>query len=208
MVCKKIASDPKLANGHNAIGFSQGGQFLRAIAQKCPQKMNILVTMGGQHNGVYGMPQCMASKSKFCNVMRELLNLGAYEKFVQDHLVQAQYWKDPEEIPKYLEVSQFLADINNERQTKNATYKENLIKLNKFVMVKFTEDTMVQPRESEWFGEYVPGQAVATHNYTQTAAYKGDWIGLKTLDQAGKLKFFAIKGNHLQFPTSWLGDNI
>ena len=28
MVCKKIASDPKLKNGYNALGFSQGGQFL------------------------------------------------------------------------------------------------------------------------------------------------------------------------------------
>ena len=27
-VCKKIAADPKLKNGYNAVGFSQGGQFL------------------------------------------------------------------------------------------------------------------------------------------------------------------------------------
>lgn len=26
--CKQIATDPKLANGYNAIGFSQGAQFL------------------------------------------------------------------------------------------------------------------------------------------------------------------------------------
>jgi len=28
MACKKIQADPKLANGYNAVGFSQGGQFL------------------------------------------------------------------------------------------------------------------------------------------------------------------------------------
>lgn len=27
-VCKQLAEDEKLANGYNAIGFSQGGQFL------------------------------------------------------------------------------------------------------------------------------------------------------------------------------------
>ena len=27
-VCAKVASDPKLKNGYNALGFSQGGQFL------------------------------------------------------------------------------------------------------------------------------------------------------------------------------------
>lgn len=26
--CKQIASDPKLTKGYNAIGFSQGAQFL------------------------------------------------------------------------------------------------------------------------------------------------------------------------------------
>ena len=35
--------------------------------------------------------------------------------FVQSHLVQAQYWHDPTKQREYLEVSQFLADINNER---------------------------------------------------------------------------------------------
>lgn len=27
-VCKQIAADPKLSDGYNAIGFSQGAQFL------------------------------------------------------------------------------------------------------------------------------------------------------------------------------------
>jgi hypothetical protein len=32
---------------------------------------------------------------------------------------------------------------------KNSTYKENLMKLKNFVMVKFLQDTMVIPKESE-----------------------------------------------------------
>ena len=35
--------------------------------------------------------------------------------FVQSHLVQAQYWHDPTKQQQYVEVSQFLADVNNER---------------------------------------------------------------------------------------------
>ena len=27
-VCEKLAKDPKLQNGYNGMGFSQGGQFL------------------------------------------------------------------------------------------------------------------------------------------------------------------------------------
>ena len=28
LVCSKLQKDPKLASGFNAVGFSQGGQFL------------------------------------------------------------------------------------------------------------------------------------------------------------------------------------
>ena len=53
-VCQKISSDPNLKDGYNAIGFSQGGQFLRAVAQRCPHNMRTLISVGGQHQGVYG----------------------------------------------------------------------------------------------------------------------------------------------------------
>ena len=33
-VCNIIQKDPKLQNGYHAMGFSQGGQFLRGLAQK------------------------------------------------------------------------------------------------------------------------------------------------------------------------------
>jgi palmitoyl-protein thioesterase len=32
-VCNKLASDPNLKRGFNAIGFSQGSQFLRAYVE-------------------------------------------------------------------------------------------------------------------------------------------------------------------------------
>jgi hypothetical protein len=43
-VCNKLAADPNLKGGFNAIGFSQGGQFLRAYTQRCnnPPVHNIL----------------------------------------------------------------------------------------------------------------------------------------------------------------------
>ena len=52
-----LTTSPELklfAFRYNALGFSQGGQFLRAVAQRCPQGMKNLVTFGGQHQGVYG----------------------------------------------------------------------------------------------------------------------------------------------------------
>ncbi|XP_077864216.1 palmitoyl-protein thioesterase 1-like [Saccoglossus kowalevskii] len=52
-VCQQLANDPKLKNGYNALGFSQGGQFLRAVAQRCPSPpMHNLISIGGQHQGM------------------------------------------------------------------------------------------------------------------------------------------------------------
>merc|ERR1711909_255721 len=138
-VCEMMANDPQLQDGYNAIGFSQGGQFLRAVAQRCPNPpMKNLVGFGAQHQGVFGFPNCPGEINFFCDIVRDLLNYGAYVDFVQDFLVQAQYWHDPLHFD---------------------TYVENLSKLENFVMVKHNQDSMVEPRESSHFEFYVPGQA-------------------------------------------------
>merc|ERR1712241_911819 len=140
LACKLIQEDENLANGYNAMGFSQGSQFLRAVAQRCPQGMKKLITFGGQHQGVYGIPQCLGEDHKYCDYVRRLLNYGAYKSWIQNFLVQAEYWHDPLNEEEYRAKSVFLADINNERHEKNEEYKENLKKLDKFVMVKVEGD--------------------------------------------------------------------
>ncbi len=89
--CHQIKNDKRLANGYNALGFSQGGQILRAIAQRCPEPPILnLISFGGQHQGVYGLPRCPGSNKTICDLVRKLINYGAYEDFVQQHLVQAE----------------------------------------------------------------------------------------------------------------------
>lgn len=119
--------------------------------------MNNLITIGGQHQGVFGLPNCPSLTTKTCEYFRQLLNFAAYTCYVQDLLVQATYWHDPLNEELYKNASTFLADINNEL-VYNEKYVENLLTLKNFVMVKFTEDTIVTPRESQWFEYYKPGQ--------------------------------------------------
>jgi len=208
MVCDQLAKDPNLQGGYNSMGFSQGGQFLRAIAQRCPNPpMKNLISIGGQHQGVYGFPRCPGSEV-LCNTMRKMLNYGAYVGFVQNTLVQAEYWHDPLHEDDYVSKSVFLADINNERTPKNETYKTNLMKLQNFVMVKFTKDTMVQPPDSEWFGFYTAGQATNLFTLQQSALYTEDWLGLQQMDKAGKLHFLAVDADHLQIPEDTLVNDI
>jgi len=208
-VCQMIAEDPELQGGYNAIGFSQGGQFLRAVAQRCPEPaMRNLITIGAQHQGVFGFPNCPGEMDPFCDIVRDLLNYGAYVDFVQDFLVQAQYWHDPLHFDTYVEKSQFIAEVNNEKAEKNASYAINLASLENFVLVKNNQDSMVEPRESSHFEFYTPGQADVILPLRESPLYTEDRIGLKTLDEAGRLVFMAIEGNHLEFSRQWFIDEI
>uniref|UniRef100_A0AAQ6A5K4 Palmitoyl-protein thioesterase 1 n=1 Tax=Amphiprion ocellaris TaxID=80972 RepID=A0AAQ6A5K4_AMPOC len=109
LVCSQLAQDARLKGGFNAMGFSQGAQFLRAVAQRCPSPpMKTLISVGGQHQGVYGLPRCPGESSHICDVIRKALNSGAYSDMVQKHLVQAQYWHDPLNDDLYKKHSLFL----------------------------------------------------------------------------------------------------
>jgi len=208
MACKKFASDSNLVNGFNAIGFSQGGQFLRAYIQRCnkPPVFN-LITLGAQHQGVFGFPRCPVGNI-ICEEVRKLLEIGAYEKHIQKKVVQAQYWKDPFHYANYLKISLFLNDINNELDVKNETYKKNLASINQFTMVKFLKDSMVTPRDSSWFEFYKLGQDKIIEPLKNSTLYQQDLLGLKHLDDINRLQFLTCDGDHLHFTQQWFEDNI
>jgi len=205
----EINNDTNLSQGFNAVGFSQGGQFLRAYVERfnSPPVYN-LISVGGQHQGVFGFPNCPGANETICEIVRKMLNLGAYVPAIQDNLVQAEYWQDPFNEDEYLKDCVFLPDINNNLATINETYKNNLMSVKNFVMVQFLNDTMVQPKQSEWFGWYVPGQDKNVQTLQETPLYQEDWLGLKEMDQNGQLTFLATIGDHLQFTKEWFIDNI
>ena len=178
--------------------------------------MQNLVSIGGPQQGVYGLPKCLGENHKLCDYVRRLLNYGAYLGWIQDILVQAQYWHDPLAELEYQENSLYLADINNQGPVKNSTYRDNLLAIDNLVLVKFNQDTIVDPRESEWFGWFSPSDhttmiplkvkieklyLIKYHLYytihvyiiKETEMYKQDWIGLKQLDEDGRLKFMAVE---------------
>ena len=202
-VCAKIAEEPILrkAKAINAIGFSQGGQFMRAYVERCntPPVAN-LVTFGSQHNGISDFQNCKENSWNplVCAAWDGILKSNTWTEFVQGKLVPAQFFRDPADLEPYLENSNFLADVNNERDVKNATYRENLMKLEKFVMYMFSEDTTVVPKESAYFDDVVGTDDEATIiKLRDRDLYKEDWLGLKELDKKGKLEFKLAEGGHM-----------
>ncbi|KAM5378312.1 hypothetical protein BFJ66_g4303 [Fusarium oxysporum f. sp. cepae] len=199
-VCEELAKHPILSTAPaiDAIGISQGGQFLRGYVERCnwPQ-VRSLVTFGSQHNGIIDFRSCGAT-DWLCKGAMALMRFGTWSKLVQSSLVPAQYYRNPAteaDYNKYLENSNFLADINNEREFKNEKYKANLSKLTNFVMWMFEDDDLVIPKESSWFEE-VNGTEVIPLRAREL--YHEDWLGLRELDRNGGLRFRSAPGKHLE----------
>ena len=159
LVAAQLSNIPELNRGFDAIGFSQGGQFLRAYVERYNEPpVNNLVTFGSQHMGISDLPTCRAYDF-LCQIARRATKGGVYNKWAQENLVQAQYFRDPDQLPLYIASSKFLADINNEMllpEERNKTYANNFSTLNKLVLVKFEKDRTVVPKESSWFGSQAP----------------------------------------------------
>ena len=114
-------------------------------------------------------------------------------------LAFADYWKDSTDQATYLERSRWLADVNNEREDKNAEYKRRMMTLQRYVLVEAVNDTTVAPHVSESHGFYAWGSSEQILPLRETEGYKKDWIGVRTLDESGRLVQLQYQGDHLQF---------
>lgn len=203
-VCDDLASHPILSTAPaiDALGFSQGGVFLRGYIERCNNPpVRSLVTFGSPHNGIIDFAAC-GPTDWVCKGAMGLLKTNTWSSYVQGHLVPAQYYRDTDPdtgkaSEDYLEYSNFLADVNNERILKNPAYGANLAKLENFVMYLFENDTTVVPKESAWFAE-VNLTDVSVTPLKERAIYKEDWIGLKHLDKKGGLAFKTTPGGHMR----------
>ncbi|KAG8754506.1 hypothetical protein FRC14_005009 [Serendipita sp. 396] len=224
-VAEQISSIPELESGFDAMGFSQGGQFLRAYVERYnnPPVRN-LITFGSQHMGISDLPGCKPTDF-LCRAAKNAAGAGVYTEWAQHHLVQAQYFRDHKHYDSYLRSNRFLADINNEAREepdpdnraskqalKNTTYATNLASLDNFVMVLFNQDQTVIPKESAWFGSYeIPSDDDGTTDppaiihMRRQPLYKEDWIGLRTLDEQEKVFMVVCNGEHMRLEEAcWL----
>ncbi len=84
-VCKMVHGDAHLADGFHLVGISQGGLFVRALAQRCPPKrLGSIISIGGPQQGVFGLPFCPnATNVPFCRYARDMLAKAAYSDLIQ-----------------------------------------------------------------------------------------------------------------------------
>ncbi|RHZ75646.1 hypothetical protein Glove_212g63 [Diversispora epigaea] len=203
-VCKQLKDNENLRNGFNAVGISQGGLFLRAYVERCNDPpVHNLITLGSPQAGASYVPFC---GNEICKPQYPEQHIYLYSDEVRFRYVSAQWFKDPENIDTYLEKNIFLPDINNEYKKKNATYAKNLSSLNKFVMIQFTNDSVIIPKESAWFWFYDKDYNLIP--IREQEIYHEDWIGLKKLDELGNLVFKETVGDHLEYTLEYFKTEV
>ena len=71
------------------------------------------------------------------------------------------------------------------------------MRLGKFVMYIFEDDVTVLPKQSGWFDDVDPetGELIKLR---QSTTYKEDWLGLRELDEKGRLVFETTPGEHMR----------
>jgi len=209
-VCDDLASELGSApGGIDAIGFSQGGLFLRAYVQRCNSPaINSLITFGSPHNGIAHLPRDFCAQlGLICGVF----DSAKWSSWLQSSVTAAQFFRDlvPGEekgtyvpSPEYLESSNFLADVNNEREEKSVEYAVNIAALEHLVMVRFKEEQLISPPESTWFGDglVTEDDEEWSRPLNESRLYKEDWLGLKALSKKKDgLVFETVEGGHMQF---------
>jgi palmitoyl-protein thioesterase len=191
--CDIIYNNSALAGGFNLIGISQGGLIARGYVEHCNlYPVNNLITWVSPHGGVYNFPYP-----------------DIYTPEAQADSSYSNYWRDPFNYDDYLAGSSYLAGLNNEnmnpaRAEEITRYKENMLSLTTFVMVWSPLDDVLEPPESGQFSSYAPttyGKDKQIVPLEEAWFYKLDTLGLKTMNEAGRIRMYQTDCDHADHVT-------
>ena len=168
-----------LSDGFDFIGLSQGGLIGRGSVSRynSPPIAN-LITLVSPHGGVYD---------------KNLGFIDFYGPIAQSTLSFAGYWRDPTHLVRYQLFSSFLPVLNGEKPLKRNKY---LQALTNFAMVFSPNDEIIKPPTSGIFETFNADLSVLP--LENNPIYTEDWIGLKLLNETGRLHTHQTNCTHVE----------
>ncbi|XP_069775668.1 lysosomal thioesterase PPT2 isoform X2 [Narcine bancroftii] len=147
------------ANGVHMICYSQGGLICRGILSTMPaHNVHTLVSLSSPMLGQYGDTDYL--KWLFPKYVKSNLYHVCYTQIGQRVSI-CNYWNDPHHHDLYLNTSNYLALLNNERMNPNASeWKKNFLRLQHLVLIGGPDDGVITPWQSSHFGFYNENETV------------------------------------------------
>ena len=200
IACDKIKQHPAFQNKFNIFGVSQGTIISRYIIEKCNFKGKIqnYVSLMGPQMGIGYIPKLTCGK--LCEYINKVVS--DYENKNPQKLMKilgpASYWKYRYHYDRYLKNNVYLKDLNNEGDVKKIEYKNIILNLNKILLIKGSQDTVICPKESSWFEFYdINGKNIVP--LKDSEFYKKDFIGLRKMNEEGRVKFALFNAEHVKY---------
>ena len=194
--CEKIKSNPKFQGKFNILGISQGTLIGRYIIEKCDMEGQVMKYMSfdGPQMGIASIPKitCGSFCEWLCNITASL----AYN--LKDKIAPCGYYKYKYDQETYMKTNTFLKMLNNENLEKDEEIYRRFTSLEKVKLIKSREDTVITPRESSWFEFYdKEGKEIVPLKFSDF--YLDDYIGLRKLDEEGKVEFTEFAEEHVLY---------
>ncbi|XP_033732771.1 lysosomal thioesterase PPT2-A-like isoform X2 [Pecten maximus] len=189
---KEMVRDAMVNNpeGVNLICFSQGGLICRGLLSVLPHNVNNFISVSSPQAGQYG--DTMYLQYFFPNYLKQNVYKFFYSDVGQQWSI-ANYWHDPHQEALYTQYNKFLAALDNDTATPNATqYKNNFLRLKKLIMIGGPDDGVITPWQSSHFGFYDGNETVVPMKNQKF--YEQDSFGLKTLDTRGDVVTHIVPG--------------
>ena len=192
--CDKINSNPNFQSKFNIIGISQGCLIGRYIIEKCQMKGQVMrfMSFDGPQMGIGSIPKITCGT--FCDFLVNITAPLFYK--LSDRIAPAAYFRFKYDQEYYMENNTFLKMLNNENEIKDEEIKRRFSSLEKLKLIRNKNDTSIVPIESSWFTFYdFEGKEIVP--LEESEFYKKDFIGLRKLNEEGKVTFTEFRGEHI-----------
>ncbi|KAB5565322.1 hypothetical protein PHYPO_G00239980 [Pangasianodon hypophthalmus] len=179
------------ADGVHLLCYSQGGLVCRGILSTLnDHNVHSFISLSSPQAGQYGDTDYL--KYFFPEFVKSNLYHLCYTA-VGQRISICNYWNDPHHRDMYMNTSDYLAPLNNERpHPESAVWKQNFLRIKKLVLIGGPDDGVIMPWQSSQFGFYDENETVVEMKSQEM--FLRDSFGLKSLYARGDLELCSVAG--------------
>lgn len=196
-LCEKVKGAQIFQSEFNIFALSQGGLIARSVFQDCQFKGKVrkMVFWNSPLRGIGAVPTMNCGF--FCDIVNFIADKFMFFTFSVKNTSYSNYYRGRYTPEQFKEYNDWLQDLNNERKY-NQKYYDKYTGLDKIIFIKSLQDIVVIPQESSFF-QFYDDKGEQIVSMEQDQFYQKDLLGIKKLQEEGKIKFLTWDLEHVTF---------